>query len=306
MAPRMSFARARTPGAPEGGTAMEMDLGMCMEEIRRPTIEEAFDAVRGYGIRAIQFNCLAFCDEELPPPERIDQGEMARIGRLARERGLDIVAMNGTVNMIEADPAALEENLRRFEGIAGACGALGCDLVTLCTGSRNPYSRWWDHPYNHTPEAWERCKATAARMAAIAERYDVRLGIETEVTTVVSTPELARRFLDEMGSPRIRIVLDLANMVDEGEATTDQVDAIMDRAFQFLGKDIALAHAKDIKGEGRIHHTSAGNGIIDFGRFFRKLREAGYGGPMVMHRLARESEFPGCVAFLRRAMASVD
>jgi sugar phosphate isomerase/epimerase len=285
---------------------MNLNLGMCIEEITRPSIQEVLDAVKAYGIKAIQFNLASLYGEEVPPCDVIDGDDLTRVGNLTKERGLEIVALNGTINMIEPDPVLLEEKLRRFEKLANVCHNLGCNLLTLCTGSLNPYSQWFNHPFNYTQEAWDRCKSTAGRMVEIADRHDVYLGIETEVTNVCSSPERSKKFIEEMGSPRFKIIMDISNMVNEGESTREQIEAIIERAFANLSEYVVLAHAKDIKGDAVISLTSAGNGLINFDLFFRKLKEIGYTGPVVMHHLLHESEFEGCVKFLNETLARVE
>ena len=66
---------------------------------------------------------------------------------MARQRphGVEIVAINGTYNMIHPDPAVRDEGVRRFETIAAACAPLHCNFVTLCTGTRDPDNMWRWH-----------------------------------------------------------------------------------------------------------------------------------------------------------------
>ena len=56
---------------------------------------------------------------------------------------------------------------------------------------------------------------------------------------------------------------------------------------------------KDIKkGEG-ISFTSAGNGIVDFDYMLQLLCEAGYDGPMILHGIKDEEEFPKVFSFMK-------
>ena len=73
---------------------------------------------------------------------------------------------------------------------------------------------------------------------------------------------------------------------------------ILDEAFQLLGGDIALAHAKDLDEDGEAGHIAAGHGLLDYDRYIRLLKQADYSGALVLHGLA-EDQIDGCVAFLR-------
>jgi sugar phosphate isomerase/epimerase len=70
-------------------------------------------------------------------------------------------------------------------------------------------------------------------------------------------------------------------------------------AFELLGGDLLLAHAKDVKGSGEV--VAAGKGDLDYDLYLRHLSEAGYGGPLVLHGLAEE-EVAGSLAFLREKL----
>lgn len=81
----------------------------------------------------------------------------------------------------------------------------------------------------------------------IADRYDLILGIECEASNCINTAGRARRLLDELRSPRVKIIMDVANLFQKGEAHTSQVRSKINEAFELLGHDIYLAHGKDIK-----------------------------------------------------------
>ena len=53
----------------------------------------------------------------------------------------------------------------------------------------------------------------------------------------------ARRLLDEIDSPWLKVVIDPANLLRPGEHGPS-LPEILDEAFDWLGPDIVLAHAK--------------------------------------------------------------
>ena len=66
-------------------------------------------------------------------------------------------------------------------------------LLTLCTGTRDPDDQWRRHPGNDTPEAWRDLLASMDVALAVAEDYDLHLGIEPELANVVDSASRARR-----------------------------------------------------------------------------------------------------------------
>jgi sugar phosphate isomerase/epimerase len=136
---------------------------------------------------------------------------------------------------------------------------------------------------------------------AIAEEHDIWLAVEPETANVVDSPAKARRLLDELGSPRLKIIIDPANLFHVEDLPYQR--AILDTAFDLLGPDIVLAHAKDVRVEGgTVHHVTAGAGVLDYRHYLSLLRHIPV--PLIMHGLAEE-EVGSALAFLRGAQAAV-
>jgi sugar phosphate isomerase/epimerase len=122
--------------------------------------------------------------------------------------------------------------------------------------------------------------------------------VEPEHHNVVRDARAARRLLDELRSPAVRIVLDAANLVVSEEP--DRQEPILREAVELLGDDLVLAHAKDVRSDGTV--VPAGAGIVDYRLYVELLSAAGYAGPLVLHGLG-EDAVPGAVAFLRGLLA---
>jgi len=250
------------------------------------------------GFSAAHFN-MACCG--LPAmPDTIAPGVAADVAAAAKSAGVSIVVLSGTWNMIHPDPSVREAGMRRLEVLAAACGPMGAPLITLCTGTRDPDDQWRAHPDNASDEAWRDLLASMEQAAAIAERHGVDLGIEPELANVVDGAPKARRLLDELSSPRLKIVLDPANLFEV--ATEAKRRDLVDRAVELLGSDIAMAHAKDRDASGAF--VAAGRGVIDFAHFLGQLRGADFTGPLVAHGMSAE-EAPGVAAFLRKTAGEV-
>jgi sugar phosphate isomerase/epimerase len=260
-----------------------------------PDLDGILDQVVGLGLRAVSFDALCL---GLPSmPDAIDPTQALRVrDGLTTARGLWMASLSATFNMAHPDPAERETGLRQLEVLAASAQGFGTNLLTLCTGTRSRQSMWRNHPDNSTDEAWADMRATMERAIAIAEKYNVRLGIEPEVANVVSSPARARRLLDEMRSDRLTIVMDGANIFPAG--TLPRQREILDEAFDLLGDDIGMAHAKDLTKDGAAGNVAAGTGLLDYGHYIHLLRQCGFDGAVVLHGLSA-AQSPACVAFLR-------
>jgi sugar phosphate isomerase/epimerase len=192
--------------------------------------------------------------------------------------------------------------LRGLRLLASRCERLGTSVITLCTGTRDTTSIWRRHPDNDTPEAWTDLVASMREAVQVAEEYGVTLAFEPEVSNVVDSAIKARRLLDEMGSPNLKVTMDGANIYHAGELPRQR--EILDEAFALLGDDIALAHAKDIDRDGEAGHLAAGKGLLDYPHYLSLLDQFKPDVPLILHGLT-EAELPESLAFIRRALQTI-
>lgn len=276
-----------------------LQVGLYARVFPRATVEETLDAVVAAGVAAVQFGLDCAGLEAVPAA--IPAEMPGRIHAAHEARGVRLAAVSGTVNMIHPDPEARSESLRRLEALIRSCPAMGAPAVTLCTGTRDPTSMWRHHPANASPEAWRDLLAALSAVLPAAEAAGVDLAMEPEVANVVDSAARARRLMDELASPRLRVCIDGANLFHRGELARQA--EVLDAAFDLVGPDVVLAHAKDLDHDGEAGHLPAGRGRLDYGRYVRLLRRVGYRGAVVLHGLA-EADVPACAAFLRGHLGS--
>ena len=233
-------------------------------------------------------------------PETISAELAGRIRREAAARGITIASVQGTFNMSHPDAEERRAGLRRLRVLAEACPGLGTSKIHLCTGTRDRESMWRRHPDNDLPAAWQDMAACVREAANIARQTGVVLGFEPEVNNVVDSARKARRLLDEIGSPHLKVTMDAANLFHAGELP--RMSEILDEAFALVGKDVVMAHAKDLDHDGEAGHLAAGQGKLDYDRYLSLLHASGFKGPLLLHGLS-EAQVPGCVGFLRERLA---
>ena len=279
-----------------------MELGLITTQIKRPTIETLFKAIADYSFKQIQLNFSSFSNETMP--KYLDPMLLNRICAALEINGLKIAAISGTYNMIHSDINIRKVGLERLQTLAQICKYIDCNMITLCTGTRSD-DMWTFHPDNNTKEAWNDLTHSMESVLKLADQYQIFMGVEPEITNVMNSVAKTRRLLDEMQSPWLKVVMDGANLFHPGEAFIENVKDILKNAFDQLGKDIGLAHGKDILPGEEILFTSAGRGIIDFDFFFRLLKEYGYKGGMILHGMKDENECPVSAHFLRKKMIDI-
>lgn len=259
-----------------------MKLGIFETVFARPTLHETFRVVKNAGFSSVQFD---FASAGIGgQPEAIPHAIARQVSEDSTRAGVRVASVSGTFNMIDPDRSVREHGLISLEAIAGSCSTLKTDIVTLCTGTRDSGSMWRAHPDNGSPSAWADLLETMKRALAIADRHDVRLVIEPEPANVVSNVDRALLLLNEMADPRLKVVLDPANIL---AGDIDRLpEAALDYAFDLVGGHVVLAHAKDLDRDGSF--CAAGTGIVPWAHYRRLLRDISYDGDVIFHTLAEE------------------
>lgn len=275
-----------------------MQIGIMTDVFARPTLEKMLDAIAGHGLHPVQFSLTNLGLPYLPDP--IDPELCDRIRSEMAARRVTMAAVSGTFNMIHPDVQMREDGLRGLGVLAAACDRLGTSIITLCTGTRDAASMWRHHPENDSREAWEDLVSSIEVACRIAEENGVTVAFEPEVSNVIDSAQKARRLLDQMRSAHLKVVIDPANIFHKGDLP--RMHEILDEAFSLLGKDIALAHAKDLSRDGEAGHEAAGEGLLDYDRYVSLLSEAAPEVPLILHGLS-EAQVPGCIAFLKEKLA---
>ena len=260
-----------------------MHIGLMEGTIRRDTLGKTLDATVQQGIYHLQYH--------ISRTSSVDE-----VQKELDERQIQIAALSGTYNMIDPDIQKREDGLQMLRFVASQCETLGTSVMTLCTGSRDPHSMWRVHPDNNSEAAWNDLLESMNNALKVAEEFNVTLAFEPEVSNVIDSAQKARRLLDEMKSPHLKVVMDGANIFHKGELPN--MHEILDEAFEFLGEDIALAHAKDLDRDGHAGNLAAGTGLLDYDQYIGLLKEVGYDGAIVLHGLSEE-QVPFCVNFLQ-------
>ena len=266
-----------------------MHVGLMVGTIRRETLSETLDAIVEHDVHHLQYHVPAGLS-------------LADVRKELDARQITISALGGTYNMIDPDVEKRHAGLRMLRSVAEQCAPMGTSVITICTGSRNPDSMWRAHPDNSSASAWRDLVTSMRQALEVAEEYGVTLAFEPEVANVIDSAQRARRLLDEMQSPYLKVCMDGANIFHKGELP--KMREIIDEAFELLGDDIALAHAKDLDTDGQAGHLAAGTGLLDYDQYLGLLKESGYDGAVVLHGLSEE-QVPFCTGFLREKIAAL-
>lgn len=272
-----------------------MRLGIFAKTFEGNSPGQVLPAAAAAGYSTVQYNMV--CSGLPPMPDDIPSKVVKAVADAAAKNRITIVGLSGTYNMIHPDPKVRAKGHERLAKLAAAAPRMKTNLITLCTGTRDADDQWRYHPENSGVEAWQDLLASMEVAVKIAEEHGVYLGIEPEPANVVSSARSARRLLAEIQSPRLKIILDPANLFET--APLNEQNRLIAEAIDLLADGIVMCHAKDRTESGDV--VAAGKGGLDFPYFFACLKAAHFDGAMVAHGLAAE-EARGVASFLSTFM----
>lgn len=253
-------------------------LGIFAKTFSHPTLAEIFDEVSLYGLHHTQFNFSCVGLGTLP--DSIEPEVVDHIRREADRRKLTIAALSGTFNLIDPDLERRDRNLQRLGTLASICTPLGTSIISMSTGTRDREDMWHAHPENSSDAAWSETVEAIQVALWITEPFGVTLAVEPEPGNVMSDASKARKLLDEIGSPRLKILFDAANIL-AGNPDEPQ-RSVLARAFELAGSDIVLAHGKELVRDGGAEKVP-GRGELDWSFYLDRLAVSGYSGPLILH-----------------------
>jgi sugar phosphate isomerase/epimerase len=166
----------------------------------------------------------------------------------------------------------------------GSDGLLAVLEIAAAIGA--PGIRVFAPPYDGDREAEAQLDEATTALSALCDvgANGVRVLIEPAQDSVIPSPELARRVLDDSGRASAGVVYDPANMVIEGHLQPPY-------ALGLLGTRVRHVHVKNHvrerrSGDWRIVSTGLEDGLVDWPRTFAALHDAGYDGWFSIDHLA--------------------
>ena len=284
------------------GTAGATPIGIFAKTFPGRSPRDVLASARDAGFQMVQYNMTCSGLSALPgvvPTEAIDELRAA-----SDATGVTLAALSATYNMVHPDETVRRAGQVALVALAGTAHDVGIPLLTLCTGTRDAANQWAWHPENRSPATWRMLLSSLDAAIESTEQYDRMLGIEPEPANVVESAARAKALIDELGSSRVRIVFDAANLLDTATllAGRNAIRSALEHALSEVAEHVVLVHAKDRTLDGVV--VAAGRGAMDYDAYFDALAQSGVRAPIVTHGLDADAA-PGVAAFLRDRISFV-
>jgi sugar phosphate isomerase/epimerase len=195
-------------------------------------------------------------------------------------------------NLIHPDASERRANLAYFEAMMKIAKAIGVKFLATESGQYHPAKLESETPYCLQQNVWTQMVDTVKQLAELADRHDVTVMFEPLYRDFLSTAKRTRIFLEAVGSPRIRVQLDPANLLELND---------LEEMFAQLGSQIVSFHAKDHKMHSD-DELPAGRGDIDYPKFVALAAKHAPDAPLILDYVGAKDYKPA-LAYLQKALA---
>jgi sugar phosphate isomerase/epimerase len=186
---------------------------------------------------------------------------------LARHN-LKVAGLYGYYNIVDPDPVRRQRGEQRMQVLIENWKRFGCPIISTETGTLNGKSEWAESPENATEQGYQDCRVALERLTKAAKKHGAIISIEAYWRNVIDSITRTARVLRDV--PGLKLVMDPCNYYRKEELS--QMDPMLEEMFRRLGKQIVLAHAKDVKAAADgTDLPAAGRGVLDYPLFLRLL-----------------------------------
>lgn len=247
-----------------------MQFGIRLHDAVQAPVEERLKIVKEQGFTCAHVALSKVVSENSVAPQALTPGYAMYLKRLFDKNELDCAVLGCYLNLANPDAAQLKAIQEKYMANIRFAAHLGAGVVGTETGAPNVEYRFEEACWNE--ESLQIFIKNLRPVVKYAEQMGVLMAIEPVVRHIVCNPVRARRVLDEIGSPNLRIILDPVNLLES--YNYEKQDEIIDEAIDLLGKDVAVLHVKDfVIKDGKLVSVPVGQGQCHWDRIMPYMKK---------------------------------
>ncbi len=247
-----------------------MQFGIRLHDAVKAPLEERLKAVREQGFACAHLALSKVISENSVAESALTPGYAMYLKRLFDKYGLDVAVLGCYLNLANPDAGKLKAIQDKYMANIRFAAHLGAGVVGTETGAPNLEYKFEEACWNE--ESLQIFINNLRPVVKYAEQMGVLMAIEPVVRHIVCNPVRARRVLDEINSPNLRIILDPVNLLEI--YNYEKQDEILDEAVELLGKDVAVLHVKDFQiQDGKLVSVPVGQGMCHWERVIPYMKK---------------------------------
>ncbi len=283
--------------SPLSAAAKAVTLGVSTQQFTKYTNRSLAQELRANGIRTIQLFLMQqdsnyWKYNAHPDVSTLSSAKCVEIGESYRAAGINVHSIGVYSNLIHPVEAERKAGIAYFEAMMKIGGYMGVRTFITEAGHYRPEGPAPAVPYHYQEEVWKKMVATGKELARMADANGATVLLEPYFEGFLATAKRTRLFLEEVGSPLLRINLDPANLLELND---------LEEMFGQLQQYVDCFHAKDRK----LHVTrgvGAGMGDLDYKKFVKLVAERRPSAPLILEYVGPENYKPA-FEHVRKAMS---
>ncbi len=218
----------------------------------------------------------------------LDDAKVGEVAALVARTGVSISGLGYYPNCLSPDLVEAKRSVDHLCQLIESAPRLGLHQVNTFIGR---------DPSRSVDDNWPRLLATWKPIVALAERHQVKIGIENcpmlfssdewpGGKNIATSPKIWRRLFADLDSPNLGLNYDPSHMVWQQMDYLAPLRDFADRLFHVHAKDVRLDRHRlndvGILAHPLEYHTPKlpGLGEVQWGSFFSILADVGYRGPV--------------------------
>jgi sugar phosphate isomerase/epimerase len=292
----VSLAAASAAADQPAPTKQPVTIGMATTGFQKYTNAQLAKELAAEGVRTVQLFFTQSDSNYWKYNSRSDLSDLTpdrckAIADAYRSQGVAIHSMGVYTNLIHPDEAERKANMAYFEAMMRIGGTM--DVRTFITEAghyhaEGPAPRV---PYDFQEDVWKMMVGIGKELGKMAESHNATVLMEPFFRGFFASAKRTRVFLEEVGSPRIRALLDPANLLELND---------LGEMFDQLQPQIDCLHAKDRK----LHvdrGVPAGQGDLDYPLFVTLAATRTPKAPLILEYVGPD-DYKQALAHLRNTM----
>lgn len=194
------------------------------------------------------------------------------VGKKLADNNIHVAVLGCYINPTNPDEAKRQAAVARFIEHLKYAKAIGADMVGTETGRLD--EDFNIVPGTYTETCYQRLLKSMREIVDAAEKLGVIVGVEGVATHTLYSPEMMQRFLDDINSPNVEVILDPVNLLDRNNYKNQE--EVIAKAFKYYGDRISVMHIKDFKLDenGDVAFEQVGEGLFNYAPLFKELKES--------------------------------
>lgn len=248
---------------------MNLQIGIRLHDTQELPLEHRLQVVREQGFSCGHLAISKVLEPYYAKTAALTPGFAQYLKTTFEKNQLSIAVLGCYLNVATPDLEAYKKIQKTYEAHIRFASQLGCGVVGTETGAPNKEYQYEDAC--HTEETLSLFIERFRPIVKYAEKMGVLVAIEPVFKHIVYNPKQARKVLDQIDSPNLRIILDPVNLLDI--SNYENQDEIIREAIELLQEEIAVVHIKDFVVEhGQLKSVAAGNGLMNYERLLSYLK----------------------------------